>query len=182
MSSCSDCGTEVEGDHNLCPACFQKLVNSKIKVLKPSTMKGMKCEDIFDGFMIYNMPAFLKKDIDEAIKCMSYDLPNATVLIATRILEIQLKEHVTIDLDHEEEPQNIWNCIEVLMTHAFSGSKYPVEFLEQLQQLKGVRNDAMHGKKRFESQEAVVILQQVFTIVAWLYNLTGEAKSFDYFI
>lgn len=180
MGNCSKCDNAIEG-HSLCASCFREWVNAKITPLKPSMMKGMRCEDVFEGFMVYNMSKFLKKDINEALKCLSYNLPNATVLMAARILETQLIEHLTIDLGAPEPLRSIGECIEALIKEAFPTPTYPPEFLAKIQRLKGMRNEAMHGKKRFKAQEAIDILQGVFAIVGWLLDLEGMTISFKYF-
>jgi hypothetical protein len=142
------------------------LIEDRIETIRPSTVEDLTCEDIFPDIMLDNMSKFLKKDINELIDCIYNELWTATVLMSSRILETQLKEHITVDLGYEDEPRNIGECIDVLQEEDFSDN-----FIELLEKLRTIRNDGMHGETRYGVDTSLDIAQDVLDIVMWIYNI-----------
>ncbi|MHA1428484.1 MAG: hypothetical protein ACTSQI_21070 [Candidatus Helarchaeota archaeon] len=169
VNACKECRNGTFDFYHLCDRCFKTLLD-KIVTKKLSDVSNI--QDIFPEFMIKEMDDFLKKDIDESIKCLKYKLWTAAVLMFARIYEIILKTHLKNDLDYQKDFRNIGKSIKELAKH------YPPELIAQLNDLRGLRNEAMHGKKRFSSKMAINIWHKVFSIVAGFYNLNNYAEFF----
>lgn len=166
MSFCRNCGNLIRKNYYLCSQCFQNFILEKISHIKPSNIENGYCDDTFPNFMYERMPKLLRKDIEETLGCVKFEFWTATVLMSLRILETQLKDHIYSDLGISKDLQNIGKCIKIFQNH-----NYSTEFISLLKELKDLRNDAMHGEKRFGSSEAINILKKVLVIIAWIYNI-----------
>lgn len=103
------------------------------------------------------------------MKCLYYELWNPAIMMCTRILEYVLKTHILQDLKIKRDITSIGQCIEIL-----KNENYNPDFLELLNQLRDLRNDAMHCTKRYKKPKAMEIFNQVMGITAWIYNMTVE--------
>lgn len=170
MSICIICGLEHDSNSRICKQCFENLME-KIDSLKPSTLKDITVEEIFPTEILHGMRKFLKKDILETSACLSQELWTATVLMASRILEIELKTQIKIQSAKHYELADLGQCIRYL-----ESVEYPPTFIELVESLRNLRNDAMHGNSRFSSESAMGIFKTVMKIVAWFYNLEDPKK------
>ncbi len=112
------------------------------------------------------MTSSLRKDINETLQCVYYELWTATTLMSTRLLESELKTHIEEDLHYDGDLRSIGDCLKVLQNH-----DYPAPFLQRLDLLKDLRNEGMHGIRRFSPKESLTTFRDVFTIIAWIYNI-----------
>jgi len=161
MAICKECGNATYDYLLLCRNCFRNLIQT-INTLRPSDVHDLT--DIFPSYIIETMDDFLQKDLNEALNCIAFELWTATVLMCSRILESSLKIHLNHDLKCEKDFSSIGECITALDAY------YPPEFTDHLNKLRELRNDAMHGEKRFSSESAIVIWHRVFIVIAWIYN------------
>ncbi|MHA1381001.1 MAG: hypothetical protein ACTSRG_21750 [Candidatus Helarchaeota archaeon] len=140
----------LEGRY-LCSQCYKQLAISFWK-LKPSTIGGFNCEDIFPDCIIEAMPDYLIKDLNETFRCLEHQLWTATILMSVRIYESELKTHIIDDLGaSEEEAANIGRCIKYMERY----SDYPRKFLDILDGLRKLRNDSIHGATRYSLKESL---------------------------
>ena len=164
--NCHACSRIIQTNQYFCPSCLHKEVLQAIDQLKPKNMEETPCFDVFPSAMVEHMNKFLKKDISDLFGCMYYELWNPTVLMSARILENQLKVHIYTDLHIEDDLQSIGACINIMKK-----ANYPFEFISMIDELRDLRNEAMHGEARFGSDEAMNIAKKVLKILAWIYNI-----------
>jgi hypothetical protein len=169
MVNCQNCGQIIKGNFLICTNCFKGFIQDEINTLKPSKLADCSTEDIFPDAIYAIMNDFIRKDINDLLNCLYYELWNPTVLMCARILESSLKTHIEIDLKRDDGINNIGQCIEILRAE-----KYNQPFLELLEELRNLRNDAMHGTKRFGAAESLRIAKKVLHIVGWIFNIPVE--------
>ena len=169
MNFCIECRRGIGGKSYLCVSCFRRFINEQISTIRPSEIEDCVCEDIFPDYMVKNMSDFLVKDINETLECLEYELWTATVLMSARLLESQLKIHINHDLGMDKNLNSIGQCIDVLTKQ--ENRIYTDSFLDQLDELRDLRNSGMHGSTRFGSREAIDTCKKVFAIIGWIYNI-----------
>ncbi|MHA1381004.1 MAG: hypothetical protein ACTSRG_21765 [Candidatus Helarchaeota archaeon] len=168
--NCEQCGNFIFEKRYLCSDCFKKLANSFWN-LKPSTIEEFFCEDIIPEVILKSMPGYLIKDINETFRCLENELWTATGLMSARILESELKTHVMDDLKADEEVVfNIGDCIKYMEEN----TTYHEGFLEILNELRELRNEAMYGKYRFSPKLSMDTFRKVLQIITWIYNIILE--------
>lgn len=143
----------------------EMICNQNIFTLLPSNIRDIELNDIFHNSILNNMNEYLKKDLRETIDCFYYELWTATSLMCFRIIERELKTHINVDLEVEEDIMNWYRCIEIL-----EDNNYNESFIEKLNEMRELRNLGMHGEKRFSSKDTIGLVRNAFFIVSWIYN------------
>ncbi len=164
MTVCRNCNRYVNEQSILCQDCLDEVFNA-INTIKPSTTENLECEDLFTEYLCESMTDFVIKDIRELFDCISFELWTASVLMSARILESQLKAHIESDLN-EKSPDTIGGCIYLLKNKG-----YDKGFIEMLEELRELRNDAMHAERRFSPSDTLDIVKKVLIIVASIHNI-----------
>ncbi len=167
LNYCQNCSNPIYLRVYYCDNCLQMII-SNINNLNHSDIKSKKSkiQNFFPEILIENMTNFLKKDINENLRCLACNLWTASVLMSARIFENELKTHINADLKINKDLRNIGECIDEL-----ENVNYPSNFLDQLDELRELRNDAMHGQKRFSSEDSIIIFKKVLNIITWIYNI-----------
>ncbi len=163
MGKCEYCKGENYKQSKLCYKCLISFINQWINTLKPSLADDLDCTNLFPEVFLWDMSDFVIKDINELLRCVEFELWTAVVVMSARILESQLKIHIK-NYVGKKPPNTIGECIEVLR------QVYSDDFLEHLSKMRELRNEAMHGERRFSSDESLIICKNVLGVVAWIHN------------
>lgn len=175
VSICPNCDKKFkENDSLFCLDCFKVLVYEVVLKIKPSTIKINDISTIIPEILTKRMPDFLVKDFDEMLSCLMRHLWTASVLMAARILESQLKLRIVEDLEIKREPRTISDCLTILTALRFP--EWGQKFIDDL---RDIRNKAMHSKTRFSSKKSIGTCQKVVFIVAMLYNTPITRENFQ---
>jgi len=169
MGICLNCGKStnirIEYEFKLCDSCLTQFISEWINTLKPSIAKDFDCKNLFPEILITDMNQFLIKDINELLRCVENSLWTASVLMSTRIFETELKKLLKSSVKGKV-PETIGGCINMLRKLNFSEG-----FISHLANIKDLRNEAMHGTRRFSSDEAINVCKNTLGLVAWIYNI-----------
>ncbi len=164
--SCEQCGQFAMQDHLLCDHCLGKLIREEIDTLKPSRTQE-NCQELYPEAILANIPDYVEKDMNEILDCLFHELGTACVVISASVLESVVRDYC-YDSVKEEVPGNFSQVIDRLdkAGHFYS------PFIELLNELRELRNEAMFGERRFSPAEAIATCKQVLAIVAFIANIT----------
>jgi len=165
MNYCTECGRNLQNKKYYCDSCLAKYIKGYIFPIKPTYLNDKWCQDLFPKQIFENMSNYFQKDIDDLILCLQNQIWVPAVLMSARILETQLKIHIEEDLNEDLVPDNIGECIGIL-----SRNQYSKSFIDMVDELRDLRNQAMHGETRFNSQQALKKKKKVLAITVWIFN------------
>lgn len=128
------------------------------------------------GDTAWKVPKIVKQDLEEAIKCLSYGAPTASVMIGLRAVEGMLGEvHTSLTGD---KSRKVWKQLlegirQDLKTKGIENSP----LFGYLDYVRDVRNKADHPDRTFTLREAEELFMHAIHIIREVEELGGIASS-----
>ena len=122
-----------------------------------------ECVDAMDDFIV--------TEINELDACLRNHLWTAATLLAFRIFEDTIKVHVKYDLKKSIRNLDLKACINLMRKTCNQ------QYVNQMHELRKIRNRAMHPKDQFDARSAVDIVLQVCDITMFVYAIPASDQS-----
>ena len=121
------------------------------------------------------IPIISLSDVDEAIRCLSYGAPTASVMMGLRAVEGMVRElHSRIT---GKESTKAWaQLIDEVEEDLKSRGEQPLLLLGYLDYIRDVRNKADHPDKVFTVREAEQIFMHVIYAIQEILKVKGTSK------
>nr|MDO8113056.1 DUF4145 domain-containing protein [Candidatus Sigynarchaeota archaeon] len=161
---CENCGRNIPQELIWCIPCLSQFIQEQIEPLRPSNTDE-SCQALYPEAINANIADYIEKDINELLDCLSYELWTACVVMSARILETIVRDYYAAKIG-EEVPINFAQVIKGIN----SAGIFSAQFIQLLDELRELRNDAMHGERRFSPDESISTCKKVLAIVAFIAN------------
>lgn len=127
----------------------------------------------FLGGAVWQLPKPVKQDLDEAIKCLSYGAPTASVMIGLRAVEGMLRQ-VHTKLTGSESKKMMWKqLLEGIQQDLKNKGIEDSPLFGYLDYVRGVRNEADHPDRTFSQLDAEQLFMHAIHIIREVEKLGG---------
>lgn len=127
----------------------------------------------FLGGAVWQLPKRVKQDLDEAIMCLSYGAPTASVMIGLRAVEGMLRQ-VHTRLTGSESKKMTWKqLLEGIQLDLKNKGIEGSPLFGYLDYVRGVRNEADHPDRTFTQLDAEQLFMHAIHIIKEVEKLGG---------
>jgi len=159
----------VGNTYCLCATCINRVVNVNGNFTLSNIPRDI--ERLFPEPLLNVMPQFVKDDANDLLDLLRNGYQTPAILMAARIFESILFDYYDEDFfendDDEDEcevPFALGNLIDTLKEYIDE------EVCSRWSYLKEIRNDAMHGKQRYNLEDAFGFSKEILQITALVAN------------
>lgn len=145
-------------------------------MLDYSRLVDEKAKALFGDGEYYRLSAIVQKDLDEAATSLSFGAPTASVMIALRAIEGQLRE-LHHDMTAQVFSKPLGDLLEAMGKLLTEKGLRGQPILGYLDYLRTIRNQADHPEKSFITQEAEQLLVQSVYTVQEIEKLRAQFKN-----
>lgn len=118
----------------------------------------------FLGGAAWQLPALVKKDLDEAIRCLSYGAPTASVMIGLRAVEGMLRQ-VHSKLTGDDSKRTWKPLLDGIQEELKEKGVADSPLFGYLDYVRGVRNQADHPDRTFSQPDAEQLFMHAIHII-----------------
>ena len=133
--------------------------------------RQLRLINLFPPRCVEAMDDFIVTEINELEACLRHHLWTASTLLAFRIFEDTVKVHVKYDLKKSTRNLDLKACINTMRKTCNQ------QYVNQMHELRKIRNRAMHPKDQFDARSAVDVVLQVCDITMFVYAIPASEQN-----